>query len=459
MIGCLMGVWQLAERRRARVRRPHPGMPAPVAKAGAAPRTEKQADVKTVLKARSRMVSTKNTALDKLEHGKTLDYDVQTLQMMSHRHMIETCARYHLPHDGGPEELRSRLAELLLRERMRSNAYKKAQAVRRAATVVDRADEQVDTYEMVQLMHEEEFSGLSGMTAREHEAAVQLETKKRVAAVASGTAKTSTQVADIMQWYESFSSVDAPEGHLDAVERALEGMATADWVDMKDDQFRSKEKVKKRGEQVIDQVHKYKGKMEQLEKAIEKAQRENAENARKVEAAKHQHERLERQLAAKTDEKDAVRARELEANKEAKKANEDLAAQRTEWDKERGTLEAAEAELQKKIDAAKAKYAAEEEERRGKLEAKEQAEREKIAKQNEGLMEKQAAEQKRFLAAQQAKLEELCAEVTPHHTHSLPSFPLCLFVLAHNPECVVRLDQQLLPFSIRLRAQHVEENL
>ena len=40
--------------------------------------------------------------------------------------------------------------------------------------------------------------------------------------------------------------------------------------------------------------------------------------------------------------------------------------------------------------------------------------REKIAKQNEGLMEKQAAEQKRFLAAQQAKLEELCAEVTPH---------------------------------------------
>ena len=28
-------------------------------------------------------------------------------------------------------------------------------------------------------------------------------------------------------------------------------------------------------------------------------------------------ERLERQLAAKTDEKDAVRARELEANKEA----------------------------------------------------------------------------------------------------------------------------------------------
>ena len=60
-------------------------------------------------------------------------------------------------------------------------------------------------------------------------------------------------------------------------------------------------------------MHKYKGKMEELEKAIEKAQRENAENARKVEAAKHQHERLERQLAAKTDEKDAVRARELEA--------------------------------------------------------------------------------------------------------------------------------------------------
>ena len=206
-------------------------MPAPAAEAGAAPRRKKEADVKTVLKARSRMVSTKNTALDKLEHGKTLDYDVQTLQMMSHRHMIETCARYHLPHDGGPEELRSRLAELLLRERMRSNAYKKAQAVRRAATVVDRADEQVDTYEMVQLMHEEEFSGLSGMTAREHEAAVQLETKKRVAAVASGTAKTSTQVADIMQWYESFSSVDAPEGHLDAVERALDFAKTAGALD------------------------------------------------------------------------------------------------------------------------------------------------------------------------------------------------------------------------------------
>ena len=47
--------------------------------------------VETVVKARQKWMTTKNIALEKLEHNKTLDYDVQMLEGMSHQAMIETC--------------------------------------------------------------------------------------------------------------------------------------------------------------------------------------------------------------------------------------------------------------------------------------------------------------------------------------------------------------------------------
>lgn len=158
--------------------------------------------VEMLIKVRSRMVRTKKVAMDKLEHGKTLDYDVTTLELMSLATMQLMAKKYHIPlsADESPEELRTRLAGLLLRERMRSNAYKKNQSAKAGDQYKNHADKIIESYEMNVLMHAEEFSGMTGMTPEEHEAVTKMETNKQIAQVQSSALETRKALSELEAW-------------------------------------------------------------------------------------------------------------------------------------------------------------------------------------------------------------------------------------------------------------------
>jgi hypothetical protein len=102
--------------------------------------------VMTMLKFRQKALNVKKVAMEKLEHGKTLDYNADELAKMTVAQLKATCQRYHVSvksEKGTPfrNTLRESLAELLLKEKHRSDTFRKSKATQQGKEVEERTAE------------------------------------------------------------------------------------------------------------------------------------------------------------------------------------------------------------------------------------------------------------------------------------------------------------------------------
>ena len=84
---------------------------------------------------------TRAVAMNKLERGRTVDYSPESLERMNPELLKRTCIKYKLDTTGKPDDMRSRLAELLLAERKRTNEWLKKKNMSVATEINKRADE------------------------------------------------------------------------------------------------------------------------------------------------------------------------------------------------------------------------------------------------------------------------------------------------------------------------------
>jgi hypothetical protein len=366
--------------------------------------------VETVVKARSKWMTTKKIALEKLEHNKTLDYDVQVLEGMNHQAMIETCKRYHMKTEGTTEELKARLANLMLRERMRSNAYKKKLAANAAAKVEEAADAIVNQYEMETIMHKEEFAGLHGLDPHEQEAMTKMEMNKSLGNVMQSSAQTRRALGELQAWHESFEPIEPPSTHLLAIEQALAGMQPSDWLEMKEAGHEGQDTVSDKVEKGIDDIRRHAKRVKELEKLIVQMRKHTAENTRKLAALQAQQQRLQGEYERKTEVKDKKQTAVAQTKHEAKVKKEQYEDEKAEWEPKELALDKAEAMLQAEVDALSERQAKDVEALHRKHEEIEARETEKIRAQNEKIMKLHAEELKKHEALKAAKLIELVKE-------------------------------------------------
>jgi hypothetical protein len=122
-------------------------------KAGLRAKQPQQVGLLTMMKARQMALRTKRRAMDKLQSGKTLEYDPTTLGKASTKQLVTWCEKYHLSAKAEPNTplkntLRERLADLLVVERHRTQRYRTAQAAQLGDDAIGRADEHIAAYEM-----------------------------------------------------------------------------------------------------------------------------------------------------------------------------------------------------------------------------------------------------------------------------------------------------------------------
>lgn len=363
--------------------------------------------VETMLKARTKWVNTKNVALDKLEHNKTLNYDAVMLEGMSREQMLLACKRYHVKSSGSTDELRSRLAELMMRERLRSNAYKKKQATAAGEKVSQNADAIIQQFEMQSIMHQEEFAGLYGLDPEEQEALSKLEIEKSLGRVMQSSTQTRNALVELQAWHDSFEAIEPPSTHLTTIEQALAGMQERDWMDMKERGYKGKTAVEEKVEHAMDDIRRHAKRLTDLKQLIEQAKKDHAENARRLSALKHQHQRLQSEYERKTEEKDSKQDAGVRAKHEAKMLNEELQDEQAGWENEKQKLEKAEALPQAEVDALKERYEKEVDALHRQHEEIEKREADLNRKKNEKLMQMQAELGKQFEERKAAKLAEM----------------------------------------------------
>lgn len=363
--------------------------------------------VETLIKARKRFVTVKQVALEKLEHNKTLDYDPELLENMSYEQMIDRCKRYHLKTDGTMTEVKNRLAELMVRERTRSNAYRKKVAGSAGAKVKQSAAAIIQKYEMESLMHQEEFAGLHGIEPQEQELLTKLAMKKGLGDVMATAKQTRSALGELQEWHDSFEPVEPSSSHLTTIEQALAGLQAQDWMQMKEDGFQGKEAVETKVDDAFDQIRRNTGRLKDLEGLIKKARQDNAENARKLAGLKHQEQRLGGEYERKTQEKDSKQAAVGRAKHDVKVLKEKCTDEQTDFENAQRKMEKEEALLQSEIDALKQRYDKEIDALHRKHEEIQKSEGDLIRKKNEKLMKLQAEADRKHEKRRAEKLQQM----------------------------------------------------
>eukprot|EP01043_Picozoa_sp_COSAG02_P000069 COSAG02_NODE_1_length_108762_cov_456.708287_69_plen_536_part_00 len=363
--------------------------------------------VETVVKARTKWMTTRHVAMEKLGSNKTLDYDANILEGMGHEQMIRTCKSYHLNSSGTTEEVRKRLADLMMRERLRSNAYKKRQATEAGEKASQNADAIIQQFEMESIMHQEEFAGLHGLDSEEQEALSKMEIKKSLGSVMNSSTQTRKALAELQAWHDSFEPIEPPSAHLTTIEQALAGMQPQDWMEMKERGHEGKTAVDTKVMDAIDDIRRNAARLTDLERLIAEAKKDHAENSRKLSALKHQHQRLQSEYERKTEEKDSKQAAVARAKHEAKGLKVESQDEEADWANEERKLEKAEALLQAQVDELKERYEKEIDALHRKHEEIEKHEADLNRKKNEKLMQMQAEVDKQFEERKVAKLEEM----------------------------------------------------
>ena len=109
----------------------------------------KMGGVTGIANVKTKLVKEKEVAIEKLEAGRTLDYTADSLERMNPEALKRYCIKYRLNTKGKPDEMRGRLAELLLSEKKRTNAWLHSKAMGIASDINERADEAINEYDVV----------------------------------------------------------------------------------------------------------------------------------------------------------------------------------------------------------------------------------------------------------------------------------------------------------------------
>jgi|EP01044_Picomonas_judraskeda_P000451 hypothetical protein len=372
---------------------------------------DEQRHVETLLKARTKLLKTKNVAMGKLEHNRTVDYDPVVLEDMGREQMIALCKQYQLQSRGTTEELRDRLGELLLSERKRSNAYKKKVSAAVGAEAEQRAVEAIQQYELKSLMAEEEFAGLydlrDDLDPREQEALTKMAMDQRLENAETSSLQTRRALAELQAWHDSFEPIEAPSSHLTQIEQALAGMHPHDWMGMKERGYEGKKAVETKVQDVLDDVRLNAQRLKALEQLIEQAKQDNAANARKLHGLKAQHHRLQGEYERKIEEKSTKQAAVGQTKRDAINLKEQLRSEQAEWVDEQHKLEKEEELLQADVDALAERYGKELDALHRKHEEAEKKEGEVNRRKNEKMMKMQMGVDQQFEEHKTAKLQEM----------------------------------------------------
>eukprot|EP01050_Picozoa_sp_SAG11_P005181 SAG11_NODE_355_length_10322_cov_3.245207_3_plen_306_part_00 len=240
-------------------------------------------------KARQKIVATSSKAIQKLESGKTLEFSVGLLERMNPQKLEQMCRKYRLKR-GKPEEMRQRLAELLLLEKTRSNTYLQNKANRIVDEINARVDDDLQDLDAQLTRAVGEEIDVYGMGDR-------LDTLEGV------NTERQTVISELNEWHHQYQAILADELSKDADDPAIAGK---DWDQMVNEKHTARDRIR----EIIE------GLMAEL---MDKRQQLLALSELARLAEERQHE-LEAKLAAAQKKSDEYTAMHNQLTREAKHA-------------------------------------------------------------------------------------------------------------------------------------------
>jgi hypothetical protein len=326
----------------------------------------------------------KDKAMTKLETGKTISFSVGILERMNPAKLEQMCRKYRLK-AGKPEEMRGRLADLLLAEKKRTNnhLYNKAKGI--LDTIDKRMEE--DLSEMEALW----YANDTGDQATKFGMDDRIDALDKVNGYRKGV------IGDLDEWHQDF--IKHKKIEMDDVPMTGATLSKPSWDKMVGDQHSARPKVRKIFDDLMVQLSEKRSDLLAMSEAVKLKELELkeldvkcAQSKNKTDGVARDHEKLTREKHAAEDGAKAAasEAKEaVEANNHASKHFQDHVV---EWER-------LEEEWRRKVEALKQKH-------RLELEALLQ----QYAEEIRAFQAKHDAETKELRDAMQAQSDKLKAE-------------------------------------------------
>ena len=342
------------------------------------------------------LTKTLDTAMTKLESGWTLDYSPDSLERMNPELLKRMCAKYRLETKGKPDELRSQLAELLLAEKKRTQAYLKMKNVTAADEINDRAEEVIGEYEI---------DAADGINERELRLITE-ETDRGVKELEKINAGRIEEIGYLDDWHQQYQPIYVDETLFDQVAAAA-GNSHVSWDKIKRGKVMAREEIVRMFNQLLKDLSKKRDEVKAIRAIVIRAEEEEAQLRIKFETVQRKVDDTEKryddivgeqkaaQAAAKAMAEDARKGRNAAAQ-----AKVDLQSCITEFDR-------IEQKLWAKIEALKKANAPELEDTTLRFEQDERELEVHMAQEIEDLKRQIAEEEARAKAEYEMKFKEI----------------------------------------------------
>jgi len=345
---------------------------------------------------KNKLDKTRTVAMDKLESGRTVDYDPDSLERMNPEMLKRMCIKYRLDTTGKPDDLRSRLAELLLTERKRTNSWLKTKNMNVATEINERADEAIGEYEieMADGINQQELIGIT------HRSRDGLQVLEKI------NAGRLEEIGFLDEWHKDYQPIYVDETLFEtaAAASSKQGMA---WDTILRGKIMAREEIVRLFNQLLADLGRKRQEVVAIRAIVIRAEEEEAQLRIKFETVQRKVNDSEKRLEGLVDEQKAAQAAAKAVAEDAKAARAAAGQAKADLDECMVECDRIEAELLAKIAALEKQHAAEVEEARLRFAQLQQELEVRMADEIESLKKQIAEEEARAKKEYEMKFNEI----------------------------------------------------